>query len=314
MNPRKVNWLFLSTLISEALVTVLLIVAGDRLQFGIITSLMISQLIIFLPTVAFLLLTRTKPGELIAHGRMRISVSLLVVAFTFLCMPLIVTVNAFSMLFVENEVVNLQSALTGVPGWLMLLMIGVIGPLNEEFVFRGVIYHGYRRSGKIIEATLLSALLFGLTHLNFNQMSYAILVGVVGVLLIEGTGSIYYSMLFHICINVTNVLQMIFAGNEAQMTQQQREAYIVEATNMPYKQALCVSIAVYAVIACFTTAIAGCIYYLILKLTNRVGHMHIIFSRKKEKIQNRQMKLISGPLIFSVLLCLIYMIFDVIMT
>ena len=56
---------------------------------------------------------------------------------------------------------------------------------------------------------LLSALLFGLTHLNFNQMSYAVLVGIVSVLLLEGSGSIFYSMLFHICINTTNVVQML---------------------------------------------------------------------------------------------------------
>lgn len=265
MNPKKVNWLFLTTLLVEAAVMAFMYLCSD-ISLGIIESLLLSQLIVLVPAVLFLFGTRTDPGRLIAHNRPKFTTALLVVVFTFLCMPAIIAVNAFSMLFVDNEVAGLQSYMLSVPWWQILLMVGIIGPVSEEFVFRGVIYHGYKTSQRFVGSMLLSALLFGLTHLNFNQMSYAVLVGIVSVLLLEGSGSIFYSMLFHICINTTNVVQMLVQKAQGTiMSQEESMAYIERTMQMPYKQALAVSVSVYAVIAAGAAALAGCLLYLIVK-------------------------------------------------
>lgn len=308
MNPKKVNWLFLTTLLVEAAVMAFMYLCSD-ISLGIIESLLLSQLIVLVPTVLFLLGTRTNPVRLIAHNRSKFTTALLVVAFTFLCMPAIIAVNAFSMLFVDNEVAGLQSYMLSVPWWQILLMVGIIGPVSEEFVFRGVIYHGYKTSQRFVGSMLLSALLFGLTHLNFNQMSYAVLVGIVSVLLLEGSGSIFYSMLFHICINTTNVVQMLVQKAQGTiMSQEESMAYIEQTMQMPYKQALAVSVSVYAVIAAGAAALAGCLLYLIVKKENRVQHMQqLLHGNTGEK----RTKLISVPLVISVVLCLLYMTADV---
>ncbi len=308
MNPKKVNWLFLTTLLVEAAVMAFMYLCSDIL-LGIIESLLLSQLIVLVPAVLFLFGTRTDPGRLIAHNRPKFTTTLLVVVFTFLCMPAIIAVNAFSMLFVDNEVAGLQSYMLSVPWWQILLMVGIIGPVSEEFVFRGVIYHGYKTSQRFVGSMLLSALLFGLTHLNFNQMSYAVLVGIVSVLLLEGSGSIFYSMLFHICINTTNVVQMLVQKAQGTiMSQEESMAYIERTMQMPYKQALAVSVSVYAVIAAGAAALAGCLLYLIVKKENRVQHMQqLLHGNTGEK----RTKLISVPLVISVVLCLLYMTADV---
>ncbi len=280
MNPKKVNWLFLTTLLVEAAVMAFMYLCSD-ISLGIIESLLLSQLIVLVPAVLFLFGTRTDPGRLIAHNRPKFTTTLLVVVFTFLCMPAIIAVNAFSMLFVDNEVAGLQSYMLSVPWWQILLMVGIIGP----------------------------ALLFGLTHLNFNQMSYAVLVGIVSVLLLEGSGSIFYSMLFHICINTTNVVQMLVQKAQGTiMSQEESMAYIERTMQMPYKQALAVSVSVYAVIAAGAAALAGCLLYLIVKKENRVQHMQqLLHGNTGEK----RTKLISVPLVISVVLCLLYMTADV---
>lgn len=308
MNPKKVNWLFLTTLLVEAAVMAFMYLCSD-ISLGIIESLLLSQLIVLVPAVLFLFGTRTDPGRLIAHNRPKFTTTLLVVVFTFLCMPAIIVVNAFSMLFVDNEVAGLQSYMLSVPWWQILLMVGIIGPVSEEFVFRGVIYHGYKTSQRFVGSMLLSALLFGLTHLNFNQMSYAVLVGIVSVLLLEGSGSIFYSMLFHICINTTNVVQMLVQKAQGTiMSQEESMAYIERTMQMPYKQALAVSVSVYAVIAAGAAALAGCLLYLIVKKENRVQHMQqLLHGNTGEK----RTKLISVPLVISVVLCLLYMTADV---
>ena len=308
MNPKKVNWLFLTTLLVEAAVMAFMYLCSD-ISLGIIESLLLSQLIVLVPAVLFLFGTRTDPGRLIAHNRPKFTTTLLVVVFTFLCMPAIIAVNAFSMLFVDNDVAGLQSYMLSVPWWQILLMVGIIGPVSEEFVFRGVIYHGYKTSQRFVGSMLLSALLFGLTHLNFNQMSYAVLVGIVSVLLLEGSGSIFYSMLFHICINTTNVVQMLVQKAQGTiMSQEESMAYIERTMQMPYKQALAVSVSVYAVIAAGAAALAGCLLYLIVKKENRVQHMQqLLHGNTGEK----RTKLISVPLVISVVLCLLYMTADV---
>ena len=308
MNPKKVNWLFLTTLLVEAAVMAFMYLCSD-ISLGIIESLLLSQLIVLVPAVLFLFGTRTDPGRLIAHNRPKFTTALLVVVFTFLCMPAIIAVNAFSMLFVDNEVAGLQSYMLSVPWWQILLMVGIIGPVSEEFVFRGVIYHGYKTSQRFVGSMLLSALLFGLTHLNLNQMSYAVLVGIVSVLLLEGSGSIFYSMLFHICINTTNVVQMLVQKAQGTiMSQEESMAYIERTMQMPYKQALAVSVSVYAVIAAGAAALAGCLLYLIVKKENRVQHMQqLLHGNTGEK----RTKLISVPLVISVVLCLLYMTADV---
>ena len=52
-------------------------------------------------------------------------------------------------------------------------MMALFGPFCEEFCFRGVVYRGYLKSGNVTGAVLLSSLLFGLMHMNFNQAPYA---------------------------------------------------------------------------------------------------------------------------------------------
>ena len=69
-------------------------------------------------------------------------------------------------------------------------------------------YQGYKRSGTTMQAMFMSALLFALMHMNFNQAAYAFVIGVLVVLLIEATGSIWSSIIVHIVINSQQVLML----------------------------------------------------------------------------------------------------------
>ena len=287
----------------------LLYLMADWIQIGIIGSLVYSQLIVLIPAVLFLVCSREKMTHLITVTRPKVSTSLLVIVLTYLCMPLIVTVNAISMLFVDNEVTALSGLLSEVPAWQVLLMVGILGPICEEFVFRGVLYHGFRKSGRIISAMLWSAFLFGLMHMNFNQMSYAIVVGVIGTFLVEGCGSIFYSILMHVCINMTNALQMVFMDVNAQMDGMASEQFVEQTMQMPYKQALCIMISIMAVIVTVTTTLAVCLFWAIIRKENRTEHMRMILHLQSG--QEQKSRLVSVPLVLGIVLCLGYMILDV---
>ena len=59
-------------------------------------------------------------------------------------MPLVSTVNGFSQLFTDNAVVSISDQVVGVSFPVMLLIIGIVGPMSEEFVFRGMIFEEER--------------------------------------------------------------------------------------------------------------------------------------------------------------------------
>lgn len=307
MNPKKVNWLFLSTLCFEAIVTIVLIFCAGKISINVVESLIVSQLILFVPAVLFLMGTRTNPVTFIRFRRLKVSTLVMVAVFTFLCMPLILLVNMISMMFVDNVVNDMMELIVTVPPALAIFLVGVLGPLNEEFVFRGVIYHGYQKSGRVIASIFMSALLFGLTHLNFNQMSYAFVVGIIGVLLVECTGSIISTMLFHMIINLCNIVPVFLAPDAFKDADKTLEMQLSQM-HMTYKEYMSVEIAIYSVIALITTSLAICLLYAITQRENRTEYVRELFSKKE---QDTKQSIISVPLVISIIICLAFMVLDV---
>jgi len=77
----------------------------------------------------------------------------------------------------------------------------VLGPVMEEFVFRGIILRGLLKSYSNKIAILLSALIFAILHLNLVQGMVAFLMGLLLGYIYIKTHSIYLCMLTHIINN-----------------------------------------------------------------------------------------------------------------
>lgn len=309
MNAKKANWTFLSIILFNTAAMAVLAIFSRQIRMTMLQALLVSQGILLIPVLLSLLVTRIRLKGFIPCRKIKLGSVLLVVLATYLCMPLISLANLISLLFVENEANNMMAGFEGVSPFLVVLIVGILGPMNEEFIFRGVIYHGYRKSGRIIGAAVLSAVLFGMMHLNFNQMGYAIIVGIIGVLLIECTGSILGSMIFHITINTTSVATAYLSGTIGKDSEELTKA--MEAMGeLSYRETLCAAISVYMVIAVFATAIAGCLVYVVARNEKRVEHMEALGALCKIK---RKEKLFSIPLWIAMALCMIYMIATVFM-
>lgn len=66
-----------------------------------------------------------------------------------------------------------------VPIWLGILLYGIISPMVEEIVFRGVIFNRARKFFGIAKAAVFSALLFGFFHGNLLQFLYGTAMGML---------------------------------------------------------------------------------------------------------------------------------------
>ena len=82
-----------------------------------------------------------------------------------------------------------------------LIGVGLIPAFFEEFVVRGGMLNSYIGTGRLRASVLLTALLFGLQHMNLTQLFYAFVVGIVLALLFVLTDSIWPGILFHFMNN-----------------------------------------------------------------------------------------------------------------
>lgn len=98
-----------------------------------------------------------------------------------------------------QEVAELQG---DIPLWLGILSYGILAPLGEETVFRGIVYGQLKKVCNVPWAILLSGLAFGLFHGNLVQAVYATAIGIVLALVYEIYDNILIPMLFHSIANL----------------------------------------------------------------------------------------------------------------
>lgn len=95
--------------------------------------------------------------------------------------------------------------------WSLLLMYFyacLLGPLLEELLYRGVILQGMKKYNERF-AIILSALIFGLMHQNYQQFILAFLLGLVLAAADLRSGSIVPSIVMHIIVNTSGVLMQL---------------------------------------------------------------------------------------------------------
>ena len=106
---------------------------------------------------------------------------------------------------------NLNMVTEGSQTLSMFLYVVLIGPITEEFVFRGAVLRSLEKYGKIF-AIIISSILFGAVHAHILQGFYAVLVGLVlGYVAVEY--SIKWSILMHIANNLISEIFVYTTAN-----------------------------------------------------------------------------------------------------
>jgi uncharacterized protein len=87
-----------------------------------------------------------------------------------------------------------------------LFVLGIVAPLTEEFMFRGVFMRGFMKNYRPITAILVSSVIFSLIHMNPWQMLSAFTMGIYLAVLLVRTGSLVSCLLAHSFFNFIPVL------------------------------------------------------------------------------------------------------------
>lgn len=274
------------------------------IKLPVYASALLGQLVILIPALCYCWKRKIAIKELIPYRKIRFSTGVLVVVSTCLMYPLLVVLNAITLLFTNSATAQMQVEMANLNIVIYTLIIAVTPACVEEFVFRGVLFQTYRKR-RVFSAILLSAFLFGCMHMNLNQFVYAFVMGIYMAFLVEGTGSIISSMLAHFTLNFIGValsalLKVMSKSRGMSQTIGQTGNFLQNEAG--YVFMMLIAILIWFVIAVGTTTGAVAIYIQICKKSGRWEHVKTIFRRKNEE------RMITIPLILAVAITVVIMV------
>ena len=98
-----------------------------------------------------------------------------------------------------------QSFFVKIPLIEQVLILGILGPIAEELVFRALVFRRLHDYMKLRWAVIISAAMFGLTHGNLVQGLFAGVLGIVLALIYVDTGRLIVPILGHMANNLFSV-------------------------------------------------------------------------------------------------------------
>ena len=301
ISTKHVNLLFLTIVATHILIVVMMFIFPNFLRSDGVMSIILGQLIVAVPTILFLVYKRIEIRNLFLCRRIKFKTVLLIILYMFLVMPLTSLLNAISQMISTNVVLELTNEMIQYPFIVTWLLVGVLGPVVEELICRGIIYEGYKIHVSPVKAMIISGLIFGMLHMNLNQMPYAFAIGIFLVLLKEATGTIVAPILFHVFFNSNSVILMYL------MPQELLEESANTAELMPNQMVIVITIL--AIIAIATTIVGICLLPYIARREGREG----IFDRLKIEASKKQAKIGTIPLYIATGVCFAFMVWQILL-
>ncbi|MCR4923117.1 MAG: CPBP family intramembrane metalloprotease [Lachnospiraceae bacterium] len=312
---KKVNYLFLTTILLYLLIVLfaaLMSVVG--LGMGNLGALFLGEVVILLPALIFILANRWDVREMIPFRKIKASSFWFTVLLAICIMLPAQWINIVSQLFTDSPASAAVLEIVGeIPFGTAFFAVAIFGPLCEEVVFRGVIFQGLRKSSRIVLSAVISALFFGLMHMNLNQFLYTFFLGFVLAMLTEATGSIVTPFIVHFIVNGYNIIAayvLIFlsSGRDKGLS-----AMIQSSMERgPSKLYYFFAAGMYFIPALLASFLAFLLYKAICKREGSLEHIKGIF-KKKDEGGRREAVVTAGGYIGIVICSLVILFLDTVM-
>lgn len=159
--------------------------------------------------------------------------------------------GVFGKVFLEGDVTNLMTK--SLP--ISILLVAVLPAVCEELLFRGMIQRGLERLGAAW-SILLSGLLFGLFHFDFQRLAAQTIIGFLAAYAVYRTGSIFNGMILHFMNNgLLTLLANYMAGYQVEGSKVVTDPFatpeflqIAEQYGMSLEQVLGVMAGIFAIL------------------------------------------------------------------
>ena len=97
---------------------------------------------------------------------------------------------------------NVEAIQYSVSLWLGLILYGLVSPITEEIIFRGITYNRMKRFFGVVPCVIVTSLLFGGFHANMPQFLYGTCMGVLMALVYEWVKAFAAPLLLHMAANI----------------------------------------------------------------------------------------------------------------
>ena len=281
------------------------IIYSNRIALPLWLNLIISQCILLIPALIYVLIMKIDIIKCIPYRKIKLSDAVSSLLIGYCLVPLVLLINVISSVFATNYLNSSTTEISQYPFIIQLLLMAFLPTIAEEFVFRGLFYHSYRKNG-ILGAAILSGVIFGAIHLNINQFCYACVMGMVFALMVEITGSMFSSMLAHFAVNSYSIimLKLVSMSGISVQTEQASQQMMSQYSGV----IILLQIAILAVTAIAFISIA---YLLFMSMAKRNGRWDYFKLNMKKGLrpQNNE-HFITIPLAATLLAAAAFMIFQ----
>lgn len=281
------------------------IIYSNRIALPLWLNLIISQCILLIPALIYVLVMKIDIIKCIPYRKIKLSDAVSSLLIGYCLVPLVLLINVISSVFATNYLNSSTTEISQYPFIIQLLLMAFLPTIAEEFVFRGLFYHSYRKNG-ILGAAILSGVVFGAIHLNINQFCYACVMGMVFALMVEITGSMFSSMLAHFAVNSYSIimLKLVSMSGISVQTEQASQQIMSQYSSV----IILLQIAILAVTAIAFISIA---YLLFMSMAKRNGRWDYFKLNMKKGLrpQNNE-HFITIPLAATLLAAAAFMIFQ----
>lgn len=107
-----------------------------------------------------------------------------------------------------ETVQNLSNAIMNNSIIIPLISIGILAPIMEEFIFRGMILNLFSKNMNIKLAILFQAIIFSLYHMNLVQMLPTFVLGLITGTIVYYSNSLTSGIIIHV---VNNILAIVLS-------------------------------------------------------------------------------------------------------
>jgi hypothetical protein len=201
-----------------SVVVVLFLVIGSRLQHREFYSgvLITEYVLILVPVLVFLIVFKFDIRGVMRLNAPGLAPSFLTVFIMAAALPAVGVFNLLNLWLVKTifgnaEVVQPPAAKGAAELVLSLIVIGLTPAICEEAMFRGVLQRSFERLGAV-RAILVTSLLFGLIHVDFQKLLGTFLLGALIGFIVYRTNSLFAGMLAHFTNNSIAVLLTFILG------------------------------------------------------------------------------------------------------
>ena len=108
--------------------------------------------------------------------------------------------------FYDSLYQETSAAAYSTPFIVQILCLGLVIPVAEELMFRGILYKRYRERQGFWYSALCSSILFAFMHVSMTQMFYSFLLGLMLAYVYEKYGSFCAPAALHIFLNTGSLV------------------------------------------------------------------------------------------------------------